>query len=290
MKLAKTEEKRIEEPEETEEKLAGEFTLKKENSKILKGVVETLANIIDEGYIKITKQEFIVEAMDPSRICLLKLSINQNNFDEFTCSKSCKIGLNLDDLDKILKRATANDSIELSYKAEDQKLKIRMKRDDTERARNFSLALLDIEYEEVPMDNLEKIEYNNIITIDPDLLIEAIKDAEIYSEIFNLQIIENERLTFSSSGQIGEMSYEIGIDELLNPEIIEAMSGAYSITFLKSIMKISSITEKLEISTRTDHPLKMEFNILEGGSIKYWLAPRVDDENNDYDDDFMDEV
>jgi len=147
-------------------------------------------------------------------------------------------------------------------------------------------SLLDSEFEEVPLENLGKIEYPNIITIDPEILVEAIKDAEIYGEILNFKISEGQGVTFSCSGQIGEMNYELGLDELIDPEIHEDCSAAYSLTFLKAILKIASITEKLEISLRMDHPLKMEFTLLEGGELKYWLAPRCEEES--YDDEDMD--
>ncbi len=264
------------------------FTLKIENSRILKGIIETLSSIIDETEFRVSPSEFTISAMDPSRICLLKLSIKKENFDEYKCKKESKVGLNLDDLDKILRRSAVNDTIEIDFNEEEQKIKIKMTREGSSRSRTFSLALLDIEYEEIPMDNLLKIEYNSKWVTDPELLVEAIKDAEIYSEILNMKSTEGQGLTFSSSGQIGEMNYEIGLDELIDSDINESSSAAYSLTFLKAILKIASITEKLEISLRTDHPLKMVFNLLEGGELFYFLAPRVEEEEYEEDED-MDE-
>lgn len=264
------------------------FTLKLENSRILKGIVETLASIIDETEFRVTPKEFTISAMDPSRICLLKLSIKKDNFDDYKCSKESKVGLNLDDLDKILKRCAANDSVEIDFNEKDQKIKIKMQREGTSRTRTFSLALLDIDIEEIPMENLLNIEYSSKWVIDPEFLVEAIKDAEIYSEILNMKSIEDQGLVFSSTGQIGEMNYELELDELIETEITGTSSGAYSLTFLKAILKISSITEKLEISLKTDHPLKMMFNLLEGGELFYFLAPRVEEADFDEDED-MDE-
>jgi proliferating cell nuclear antigen len=264
------------------------FRLKLENSRILKGIVETLSSIIDETEFKISPKEFVITAMDPSRICLLELKIKKENFDEYECSGTFKIGLNLDDLDKILKRTAANDHIELEFKETEQKVKIKMQREGLNRARTFSLALLDIDTEEIPMENLLKIEYPAKWVIDADFLVEAIKDAEIYSEILNIKAIENEGLLFSSTGQIGEMEYNLTTDDLINSEIAETCSGAYSLTFLKAILKIASITEKLEISLKTDHPLKMIFSLLEGGELNYFLAPRVEEAEFEDEDD-MDE-
>ena len=259
------------------------FTLKLENSRILKGIVETLASIIDETEFRVTPKEFTISAMDPSRICLLKLSIKKDNFDDYKCSKDSKVGLNLDDLDKILKRSAANDAVEIDFNEKDQKIKIKMQREGTSRTRTFSLALLDIDIEEIPMENLLNIEYSSKWVIDPDFLVEAIKDAEIYSEILNMKSIEDQGLVFSSTGQIGEMNYELELDELIETDITGTSSGAYSLTFLKAILKISSITEKLEISLKTDHPLKMIFDLLEGGELFYFLAPRVEEAEFDED-------
>jgi len=264
------------------------FTLTLENSRILKGIIETLASIIDETEFRVTPKEFTISAMDPSRICLLKLSLKKDDFDDFKCSKESKVGLNLDDLDKILKRSAANDSVEIDFDETDQKIKIKMQREGVSRVRTFSLALLDIDIEEIPMDNLLKIEYPSKWVLDPEFLVEAIKDAEIYSEILNIDAKEGQGLVFSSSGQIGEMEYDLNEDDLIEHELEGTSSGAYSLTFLKAILKIASITEKLEIALKTDHPLKMNFDILEGGKLSYFLAPRVEEEEFDEDDD-MDE-
>jgi len=265
------------------------FTLKLENSRILKGIVETLSSIIDETEFRVTPKEFTITAMDPSRICLLKLSIKKDDFDEYQCNEESKVGLNLDDLDKILKRSAANDSIEIDFKQKEQKIKLKMQREGTNRTRTFSLALLDIDTEEIPMENLLKIEYPTKWVIDADFLVEAIKDAEIYSEILNIKAIENEGLLFSSSGQIGEMEYNLTTDDLIESNLSETSTGAYSLTFLKAILKIAPITEKLEISLKTDNPLKMIFNILEGGELSYFLAPRVEEAEFEDEDDDMDE-
>jgi len=264
------------------------FKLKLENSRILKGIIETLASIIDETEFRVTPKEFTISAMDPSRICLLKLSVKKDNFDEYQCSKESKVGLNLDDLDKILKRCAANDSVEIDFNEADQKIKIKMQREGMTRTRTFSLALLDIDIEEIPMDNLLKIEYPSKWVIEPDFLVEAIKDAEIYSEILNMTSTEGQGLIFSSTGQIGEMEYNLSEDDLIETALNGTSSGAYSLTFLKAILKIASITEKLEISLKTDHPLKMIFNLLEGGELSYFLAPRVEEAEFEEDED-MDE-
>ena len=267
------------------------FEIKLNNGKTLKGIIETLAGFIDETTINITPKEFIITAMDPSRISLLKIVIDKENFDEYECTKETKIGLNLSDLDKIMNRLNQKDIFLLSFEEKEQKIKIQMKEKDGLRTRTFSLMLLDLESEEIPIENLYKISYDTIFETDINLLIEAVKDAEIYSEIIEIKSTDDNNLIFESTGQIGKMEYQISIDDLLECIIHQKSKSAFSIAFLKNILKLGPITEKLEVSLKDNHPLKLSFGLIGGGIVDYFLAPRVEEVPDDsWDDEDFDDV
>ena len=237
------------------------FSLEFKETKSLKGIVETLSSIIDETVITITPKEIRFEAMDPSRICLLKLTINKEDFEKFVCTDTYKIGINLDDLNKILKRSSVSDSLVLTYEEDAQRIKLTMRKKKAKRKRTFSLALIDLDQEEIPFTNVLAIEYNARFIINPTIIAEAIKDAEIYSEILSVKTDPEKGLLFNSLGQIGEMTYELGLEELGEHKIDEIAVGAYSIVFLKGILKLSTITKELDVSVRTDYPIKMIFTL-----------------------------
>lgn len=266
---------------------AGSFTILKRNSKIFKTIIETLSGIIDETEVIVTPYEFVVKAMDPSRISLLKLTIQNTDFDEYICDVPTKVAFNLEDMNKIFKRASSDDEIELSFTAYDNKIKIKMTREGSTKTRTFTLALLDLDMEEIPMDNLLAIEYPSSWVIDADFLVEALKDAEIYSEMIAMKAEELNGLIMQSSGQIGEMNYQLGFDDLMSYDLKGSSEGTYSIVFLKSVLKIASITERLEVSLKTDHPIKMQFDLLEGGELIQFIAPRVED--TEFEDEDMEE-
>ncbi len=270
----------------TKKEEKAQFTIKLENSKILKTIVETLSKIFDEANFIVSPKELTVKGMDPSRICLIELIFKKGDFDDYECNGVCKVGLMLSDFDKILKRASSNDALELSFKEDEQKIKVRMIRKESDKSRIFSLVSLDLDIEDPPLDNLNSLEYPATWSIDTDFFIEAIKDGDIYSEVLNIRAIEDLGLTFTSSGAIGEMEYSLGLDDLFDHDLSYTQEGSFSIIFLKSIMKLSDITESLEISAKTDHPIKMIFKLLEGAKLKYFLAPRVEDMSNEDTGDF----
>jgi len=259
------------------------FKIKLKNVQKIKTVIEILSNIIEETEIKVDPKKFIIQAMDPSRICLLKILLRKEDFDIYECENDHQICLNLCDLTKIMKRASLKDNIEFIYENDSNIIKIKMSREGSTRNRTFSLSLLDLEFEEIPLDSLLKIQYNSTWIIYPDILEEAIKDAEIYDDTFNIKAFEK-KITLSAFGTIGEMLYEFGTDDLIDLKIEDEATVTYSLDFLKNILKIAPITEEMECSIKTDHPFKLKFILKEGGEILYFLAPRVKDEN-EYDDD-----
>lgn len=258
------------------------FHLKLNESKIFKGVITALSDIIYETTIIISPEKLEISAMDPSRICFIKFELLREQFDIYKCSETYQVPIFFDDFEKILRRTTEKDSIELISDMDAQKIKIRFQR-ESGRVRNFSLKLIELDYEEIPFDNLEGVEQMVFFDIDADDFNDLLKDAELYSEVLNLKTSDDEELSFSSEGIIGEFEAELGAEELLNLKIHEKAEGTYSSTFLKSFMKLSSVTELVNMEYRTQSFLKMIFNIIEGSKVITYLAPRVDQELDDAD-------
>lgn len=266
------------------------FSLKLDKSRVLRVIIETLASIVTEAKFKVTPKGLTILAFDDSRICLLQLKIKDEDFDSYSCDKKLDIDLNIDDLDKILKRSTLNDSLEIAFKEADNKIKIKMQRkteEDKKLTRTFSLALSENEIENLHLDRLYEIDYVTNWEIEPSFLVEAIKDAEIYSEVLTLKATEGEGLLFSSIGTIGEMEYFLDLEDLRSSNINETCTGSYSLDFLKAILKISSITMNLEMGLKSDYPLKIIFSLENDCELSLFLAPRVEHEEDDDDD--MDE-
>ncbi len=257
--------------------------LEKGKSHIIRKLVEALSGVVSETVLETSPSEFTVTAIDPGRNALLKLQIPKESFDGFKSSEKAKAGINLADFDKIMKRLTSEDSLELFYDEKDVSIKISMRRSE-QRTRTFHLALIDLEVEELPIDKLLQADYSAGFIIEPDFFEEAVKDAEVYSETITMEAIKNKKIGFSSFGAVGHMSYDIGVSEFETCDIENNCKASFGLSVLKNIFKVSSIVEKLQIALSSDHPLAMVMQ-LEGGGILYFLvAPRVE-----YEEDIEDE-
>ena len=150
------------------------------------------------------------------------------------------------------------------------------------------MALIDLETEKIDIKKLDEMEYPNSATFKLSLLDEAMKDAEIFSEVLNVQ--SNDKIfKLWAEGTLGDMSYEVEKEELILSEFKENTEGAFAIQFLKNILKISAICDQVSIRLKSESPIHLKFLIenqlqkggFDNGSyIQYFLAPRVEEDSD----------
>lgn len=153
-----------------------------------------------------------------------------------------------------------------------------MKPPEAKKARTFTMSLIDYDGEEIDVNALNNLEFDNICTFNLSYLDEAIKDAEIFAEVLQIQALPN--LVFSTNGNIGDMEYVLEKEELISADFKSESTGVFSIAFLKNILKMGAIAQNITAEMRSDAPLKMNFDILNSSHVLYFLAPRVEDDDD----------
>jgi len=256
------------------------FSAKMKDSKILKGIIDAVSAIIDETYFVADEKGLTLTAMDESHICLMSMNLPKELFDGgYECSEQMKMGINLEDMTKIIRRAGVQDAIEFKHQKDAEKFQVQMKGRGT---RTFSLRLVDIDEEKIPPTAELDVNFEAKVTLDVDVLEEAIKDAEIYQDTLEVQI-NNSGVRFSAASEVGDIEYQLSSDQLHASEVKKGGRGVFSLSFLKNILKIAGITDKVTLNIADNTPLKLEFEIINNdakGKVMYFLAPRVEEEES----------
>ena len=90
-------------------------------------------------------------------------------------------------------------------------------------------------------------------------------------------------ITFSVVGDVssGEMEIkENNIDkegERISVEVDEPVTMSFSLTFLNSFCKASSLSDSVKLYMSEGTPLVIEYKIGELGELKFYLAPKLSD-------------
>jgi len=280
-----------------------EFSATLENSRILKGIIEAISFLIDETYLFAYPTGFKMNAIDSSHVAMLLANLPKEIFSDYQCGEEFKIGINVQDLIKILKRAKSTDEITLQLDKKDKNtLLIKMKSEKS--TRTFKLKSKEIQgydaKEEGLLESFEetlKDKFSATIVLEGDVIDEIVKDALIISDLIKIQVLKAERaLNFTAYDESGEVDIELDLDGkgvLDSKEVKNDAEGIYSLNFLENIIKIQSITENFEIALGNNIPMKIKGTITDAsnnpteGKIVYLLAPRVEEQGEeDFGDDF----
>ncbi|MFX0098302.1 MAG: proliferating cell nuclear antigen (pcna) [Candidatus Hodarchaeota archaeon] len=275
-----------------------DFIAALENPRIIRGIIEAISFLIDETYLYAYPSGVKMNAIDSSHVAMLLAQLPKEIFTEYECKEQFKIGLNVADISKILRRAKSEDTVELIRKSEEPNtLLIRMKSERS--TRTFKLKSKEIqEYDEKEENIMETFEetlqdkFTSSISMEGPLLDEIIKDALIISDLIKVQIMSAESLiNFLAYDESGEVEVELdlkgGGGGILDSEVKGDSEGLYSLNFLENIIKIQAVVDNFKISLGSNIPMKMEGLFGENGRIVYLLAPRVEDEEEDeFDEDF----
>ncbi len=252
-------------------------------------IIDALATIIDNGTFKVSKDGLSMRSIDPTHVAMVDLEMSPKAFNDFQCDDTIPIRVNLIDLNRFIKRGSASDELELTLDQQRNKLKIKFKRGKS--TRTFSLSLItEGEDEETPTPSLDFNAKFNINT--PDLQ-RAIKDAQIVGDYITISL-SDEALVLDATGDSGDVTIEVEKDEISDLQVKGKQSAIYSLEFLADIIKAGSVSNAVHVEFSTEMPVQFEFplkndNDEETGKIKYFLAPRVEEEEEEMDEIAADE-
>lgn len=246
------------------------FELRLDNAKYWRDCIEAIVSLVDEGLFNITKEGISLRAMDPSGISMISFFIPNKAFTKYEIEKSMNIGLNLDNLSKIMSRARDNEA--LVIKDTDSKLLLEFLGEKGRR--RYKLQLIDIKARE---DKEPKVEFDANIEVDGDHLKNALKDASLLSSYISFKA-EKGQFAINAKGDSGELeeSHEIDGTNIKKVEAEKEASAVFNLEFLENMVKSSPIGNYVSISLKTNQPMRLGYKIGEA-SITYFLAPYVEE-------------
>lgn len=238
---------------------------------LLVNSISTIAELIDEGQFKISKNGIALVAADRAMVAVVDFNLSSNAFQNYEVDEDQTIGLNIGNLLSVLKRAGGNDKITLSLQG--KKLEILI---EGSSKRKFTVPLLDLSQEEVPP--VDQLEFTASAEVKPDVLQSGVDDAEIISDSVVFEINSN-GLLMKSEGDVSraELELEKGNQALINIQSDNNVKSRYPLDYLKKMMKAAKIADSVVLRFGQDYPMKLEFKAGDKAKLNVVLAPRVNE-------------
>jgi len=239
--------------------------VKLEKPVLLSKAIELLSEIVIDVRLKVNEFGMSITAIDPANVAMIGFKLPKSAFSQFETDDEV-LGINLDNLKRILKRCGPASSLILEKKENLLNIQIqdRIKR-------NFSLNLIEIEGEEKDLPNLE---FSTRVELDSIDLIASIEDCMVVADACSF-IIEEGKFIIEAKGLNSARSEFSGDEAKINAENCKAR---YSLEYLSKFIKGSKLCEKTVLNFANDHPLRMDIKT-DSMELNFILAPRVETED-----------
>lgn len=236
---------------------------------LLTDSISTIAELIDEGIFKISKDGISMIAADRAMVAVVDFKILSSAFDKYEVDKEQSIGLNISNLLSVLKRASGED--EATFNLQDAKLEIVL---ENASRRRFVLPLLDLSQEEVPP--IDQLEFTSRAQLNPRVIESGVADAEVVSDSVLFEATPT-RFGMKAEGDISSSQLELekGNEALVELKTDGEIRARYPLDYLKKIIKAAKIADSIAIEWGQDYPMKLSFKAMDKVNLQFVLAPRV---------------
>jgi len=221
-----------------------------------------------------------LQAMDGSHVALVSLNLSMEGFEHYRADTNMVLGVNVNLLAKVMKLADPSDSITLSADDNATHLKLVFQNPKTERTTEFTMNLIQLDNEHLA---IPETEYSSIVSINSSEFTKICK--ELYSLNETMTITTSpEFVQFSVESEVGSGSIKIGAnesgpkEEQTTLEVTDSVQQQFAIRYLNMFNKASSLSTFTRLCLHEDQPLVVEYKIDQLGVLKYYLAPKINDE------------
>ena len=221
-----------------------------------------------------------LQAMDGSHVALVSLNLSMEGFEHYRADTNMVLGVNVALLAKVMKLADPSDSITLSADDNATHLKLIFENPKTERTTEFTMNLIQLDNEHLA---IPETEYSSIVSINSSEFTKICK--ELYSLNETLTITTSQEFVqFSVESEVGSGSIKIGAndsgpkEEQTTLEVTDSVTQQFAIRYLNMFNKASSLSTFTRLCLHEDQPLVVEYKIESLGTLKYYLAPKINDE------------
>ncbi|XP_066357200.1 proliferating cell nuclear antigen-like [Miscanthus floridulus] len=246
---------------------------------LLKKVLEAIRELVTDANFDCSGTGFSLQAMDSSHVALL---LRAEGFEHYHCNRNLSMGMNLNNMAKMLCCARNDDDI-ITIKADDGSDTVTFMFESPNQGKiaDCEMKLMDIDSEHLGIPDSE---YQAIVRMPSAKFMRICK---VLSGIGDTVIISvtKEDVKFSTSGQIGSGNIVCRQNQTIDKpeeattiEMQEPVSLTFALRYMNSFTKASSLSEQVTISLSSELPVVVEYKIAEMGYIRFYLAPKIEED------------
>lgn len=258
------------------------FAAKFPQAVMLKKVLESLNSLIDEATWDCSDEGITLQAMDSSHVSLVTVKIDRDSFEDFQCDRNVTLGLNLGIMTKIIKCANNEDALTMKADAKNDTVLFLIESRNNRKISEYEIKQMDIDAEHL---GIPETDYDCTIKMPSSELQRICRDLSLIGDSIVIDC-DKEGVSFSASGDLGTGNVKLAqtasvdrADEAVVIELTEKTTLTFALRYLNFFTKATPLSAQVKLSMSADVPLVVEYGIGDSGYIRYYLAPKLEDDD-----------
>mmetsp|Transcript_2420 Transcript_2420/g.5673 ORF Transcript_2420/g.5673 Transcript_2420/m.5673 type:complete len:266 (-) Transcript_2420:316-1113(-) len=251
---------------------------------LLKKVLESVKDLVTDANFDCSPSGFSLQAMDSSHVSLVALLLEAEGFEHYRCDRPISMGMNLTNVSKMLK-CSGNDDI-VTIKANDtaDSVTFMFESKDQDKISDFEMKLMDIDSETLAIPDQT---YTAVVKMPSAEFQRLCRDLSSIGDTVHIAVTK-EGVRFSTTGDIGSANItcrqNTSVDkeeEQTTVQITEPVTLSFALRYLNSFTKATPLSPQVTLGLSPSLPIVVEYKIADMGHVRYYLAPKIEDEDGE---------
>ncbi|CAD8206701.1 unnamed protein product [Paramecium pentaurelia] len=255
------------------------FEAKFEDGVLFKKIVEAIKELVKNVNLEANGTGISLQAMDTSHVALVALQLNEKGFKKYRCEKSLTMGLSIENLQKILKCSGNDDQITLRTQ-EEEPTTLSFTFESKNRISEFQLNLMSLDQEQLGVPDTD---YSSVIKMPSNEFTKICRELGNINEAIGIET-SKDGIKFYVKGDIGEGQVSVKSndaekkEERVECDVDEPVNLSFAVRYFNLFNKAAALSPQVILSMSQDQPLVIEYQIENMGSLKLYLAPKINDD------------
>ncbi|CAG0890988.1 unnamed protein product [Darwinula stevensoni] len=250
---------------------------------LLKKILEAIKDLLTEASWDCAQGGIQLQAMDNSHVSLVSLTLRSDGFDKYRCDRNLTMGMNLASMTKIMK-CCGNDEI-ITMKAQDEPdtVTFMFESKNGDKISEYEMKLMNLDQDHL---GIPETDYACVIKMPSGEFARICRDLSQFGESMVIACSKN-GIKFSTSGDIGtgnvKLAQTSSVDkeeEAVIIEMQEPVTLTFACKYLNNFAKATPLSPVVSLSLSPDVPLVVEYKIEDIGYVRYYLAPKIEDDDS----------
>lgn len=260
------------------------FEAKLANASLLKKIVESIKDLVTDAPFDCSESAMCLQAMDSSHVALVSLKMEVGLFETYRCDRTINLGISLNNMLKALRCANNDDTCMIKYEEnEGDSITFCFADPKKDKTQEVTVKMMDIDSEHLGIPDQD---YSVVCEMPSHEFQKTCKDLSMFSDSINITATKA-GITFSGKGETGQSVVQFQSSgnaddekEAVSVDVKDPVNVNFSIKYMNQFTKASSLSDRVRISLCNDVPVVIEYPIEENGYLRFYLAPKIDDDEN----------